>query len=181
MRKVTAGLFITLDGITEEPNSWQETFDDDIAAAMNASMADVDTILLGRGTYQDWEPYWPKSTDEPFASFINNTPKVVVSTTLDEVKWGEFANAQLAKGNFAEEIAKLKAQPGKTISVMGSPSLVNSLLQHGLLDELKLIIYNVVVYKGERLFKDGNLKRLDLLDAKATRTGVIIATYQPRT
>ncbi len=85
MRKVTAGLFITLDGITEEPNSWQETFDDDIAAAMNASMADVDTILLGRGTYQDWEPYWPKSTDEPFASFINNTPKVVVSTTLDEV------------------------------------------------------------------------------------------------
>ncbi len=64
---------------------------------------------------------------------------------------------------------------------MGSPSLVNSLLQHGLLDELKLIIYNVVVYKGERLFKDGNLKRLDLLDAKATRTGVIIATYQPRT
>jgi dihydrofolate reductase len=180
MRKVVAGLFITLDGVTEEPGHWQETFDDDMAAAMQLTIDDTDTILLGRVTYQYWEPYWPTSTHEPFASFINATPKHVISTTLDNVTWGKFDNAKLIKGDLTEEITKLKNQTGKNISVTGSPTLVNSLLQQGLLDELTLIIHNVVAYKGERLFKEGNLKRLKLIDSKATRTGVIIATYQPR-
>jgi dihydrofolate reductase len=87
----------------------------------------------------------------------------------------------LLKGNLAEEIKKLKAQSGRTISVQGSPTLVDSLLQHDLLDELKLIVHNVVAGKGKRLFTDmGNLKRLNLVENKTTRTGVVILSYQPR-
>jgi dihydrofolate reductase len=88
MRKVVAGLFITLDGVSEEPSDWQETFDDDMAADINSSIAEVDTILLGRVTYQYWAPYWPTSSEEGYASFINNTPKYVVSKTLNDVAWG---------------------------------------------------------------------------------------------
>jgi dihydrofolate reductase len=182
MRKVNAGLFISLDGITESPNEWQfEHFDADMMAAMGAHIAAEDTILLGRVTYQEWVGYWPTSTDEPYASHINNTPKYVVSTTLNKVEWGKWANARLIKGNLAEEIIKLKQQPGKNIGVAGSPTLVQSLLQNDLLDELTLMVHPVVVNSGKRLFKDGgDLKRLKLVDAKTTSTGVAILTYQPR-
>jgi dihydrofolate reductase len=184
MRKVVAGLFITLDGVSEEPGNWQETFDEDMGADLSAFLPRVDTILLGRVTYQYWEPYWPTMTgdgpDVGYANFINNTPKYVVSTTLNEVKWGTFDNAKLIKGNLVQEFNILKNQPGKNISVQGSPGLVNSLLQHDLLDELTLYIHNVAAYSGKRLFAEGNLKRLNLVEAKPTRSGVIIATYQPR-
>ncbi len=184
MRKVSAGLFITVDGVVEEPGHWQETFDEDMGAAMGSMMADIDTILLGRVTYQYWEPYWSNfdtnSPDAEYASFINNTPKYVVSKTLDSVKWGKFNNATQIK-DLVEGISKLKEQPGKTIGVQGSPTLVDSLLQHDLLDELTLVIHNVAAYNGARLFKDGGtLKRLDLIDVRPTRSGVIIARYQPR-
>lgn len=182
MRKVVASLFISLDGVTESPDKWQfEHFDDDMMAAMTTAIAGIDTILFGRVTYEEWVPYWPTATDEPFASFINNTPKVVVSTTLDKVEWGKWNKITLIKGNFAEEIAKLKQQPGKNIGVNGSPTLVRSLLQQDLLDELQLTIHPVVAGSGKRLFKDSdNLKRLKLVDNKTTRTGVVIVTYQPR-
>lgn len=184
MRKIVSTLFITLDGITEEPGNWQETFDEDMAADMGESMTDVDGLLLGRKTYQYWASYWPSIGDDHpdagYANFINHNPKYVVSSTLDKVEWGSFANATLIKGNMAEAITKLKQQPGKTISVQGSPTLVNSLLQAGLLDELKLVIHNVVVYEGARLFKEGSLKRLNLTQSKITRSGVAILTYQPR-
>lgn len=83
MRNVTAGLFITLDGVTEAPNLWQETFDEDMGAALMSAMARTDTILLGRVSYQEWAAYWPTATtDQDYATWINNTPKYVVSTTL---------------------------------------------------------------------------------------------------
>ena len=177
MRKVVAGLFISLDGVTESPDQWQfDHFDEDMMATMGAHIAEVDTVLLGRVTYQEWAPYWPTSTDEPFASHINNTPKYVISTTLDKVEW---KNATLIKGNLAEEIARLKQQPGKNIAVEGSPTLVRSLLQNDLLDELTLMLHPVVAGSGKRLFKDGgDLKRLKLVDTKTTRTGVVILTYR---
>jgi dihydrofolate reductase len=181
VRKVISGLFISLDGVTESPDQWQfDHFDDDMLAALGAHIAAEDTILLGRVTYQEWAPYWPTSTDELYASHINNTPKYVVSTTLDKVEWGKYNNATLIKGNLAEEISKLKQQPGKNIGVSGSPTLAYSLLQAGLLDELTLMVHPVVVGKGKRLFKDnGALKRLKLVNNKTTRTGVAILTYQP--
>ncbi len=132
-------------------------------------------------TYQEWAPYWPTSTDEPYASHINNTRKYVVSSTLGTVEWGKWGNISLLKGDLAEEIAKLKQQPGKNIGVPGSPALVRSLLQNDLLDELTLMLHPVVAGSGKRLFSDGSdLKRLKLVDSKITKTGVALLTYQPR-
>jgi dihydrofolate reductase len=180
MRKVSAWLFISLDGVVEAPNEWQfDVMDDDMIAAITSQSDAEDTILFGRVTYQDFAPYWPTSTDEPFASHINNTPKYVVSTTLDKVEWGKWDKPTLIKGNLPEEITKLKKQPGKNIGVSGSPTLVRSLLQDDLLDELKLMVHPVVVGHGKRLFNDGDMKRLKLVDSKVTSKGVVILTYQP--
>ena len=178
MRKVVAGLFISLDGVVESPDQWQfDHFDEDMAAGMSAQLATQDAVLLGRVTYAEWASYWPTAADEPFASYINNVPKLVVSTTLKKVEW---KNSTLIKGDLAEAIARLKQQPGKSIGVAGSPTLVRSLLNSGLLDELILMIHPVIVGKGKRLFQDGDaLKRLKLVNSKTTRTGVLIVTYQP--
>jgi dihydrofolate reductase len=182
VRKVVAGLFISLDGITESPDKWQfEHFDEDMMAAMSAYIAEVDTVLLGRVTYQEWASYWPNSPDDLFAPHINNAPKHVVSTTLDDVEWGKWGNATLISGDLAEAVADLKRQPGNNIAVEGSPSLVESMLQDDLLDELTLMIHPVVAGGGKRLFKDGRaLKRMWLVDSKTTATGVSILTFEPR-
>jgi dihydrofolate reductase len=181
MRKVAAWLFISLDGVVEAPNEWQfDVMDDDMIGDITSQMDAEDAILFGRVTYQDFAPYWPTSTDEPFASHINKVPKYVVSTTLEEVEWGKWEKPTLIKGNLAKEINKLKQQPGKNIGVSGSPTLVRSLLQESLLDELKLMVHPVVVGKGKHLFtEDVDLKRLQLVDSKVTGTGVVIVTYQP--
>src|SRR5919108_310405 len=99
MRKVTSGLFISLDSITESPNEWQfDVFDEDMMAAMTDHINAEDTILLGRVTYQEWAPYWPTATDEPYASHINSVPKYVVSRTLSpsDIQW---QNAHLVQGD----------------------------------------------------------------------------------
>jgi len=181
VRKVVSGLFISLDGVTESPDQWQfDHFDDGMMAALEAHIAAEDAILLGRVTYQEWEPYWPTATDEPYASHINNTPKYVVSSTLDKVTWGDRDNITLIKGNLAEAITKLKQQPGKNIGVSGSPTLVRSLLENDLLDELTLMVHPVIAGSGKRLFKDGSaLKRMKLVSSKTTSTGVALLTYQP--
>ena len=178
MRKVISGLFISLDGVTESPDQWQfDHFDAEMGAALGAHITAEDTILLGRVTYQEWAPYWPTATDEPYASHINNTHKYVFSSTLDKVEW---QNSTLVKRPLAEEINRLKGQPGKNIGVAGSPTLVRSLLQNDLLDELILMIHPVIVGKGKRLFPDkGDLKRLKLLSSQTTSTGVSILTFQP--
>ena len=96
MRKVVAGLFMTLDGVVESPGTWQEHFDEDMGEAMMEQLTSQDAVLLGRVTYQEWASYWPTATDEPFASFINSTPKYVFSTTLDSVE--EWQNSTLSRG-----------------------------------------------------------------------------------
>lgn len=181
MRKVISGLFISLDGVVEAPNEWQfDSFDEDMMKAMGGHMAENDTALLGRVTYQEWAPYWPTSSDEPYAGYINSIPKYVFSTTLERVEWGKYDNITLVKGNVGETIARLKQQPGKNIAVNGSPTLARSLLQNDLLDELVLMIHPVIVEKGKHLFKDGGeLKRMKLVDSKITRSGVAVLTYQP--
>ena len=181
MRKVVSWLFISLDSVVEAPGEWQfDVFDDAMIADITAQTAAEDAMLMGRVTYQEWAPYWPTSTDEPYASHINNIPKYVVSTTLEDVEWGQWEKPTLIKDNLAKEINKLKQQSGKNIGVGGSPTLVRSLLQENLLDELKLMIHPVVVGKGKRLFTEGvDPKRLELIDSKVTGTGVVIVTYQP--
>ena len=179
MRKVVAGLFITLDGVVEAPYKWQEHFDEEMGETMTEQLSSQDTVLLGRVTYQEWAPYWPTATDEPFASFINSTPKYIFSTTLDNVE--AWQNSTLIKGDLAQEITRLKQMPGKNIGTAGSPSLVSSLLEQGLLDELILVVHPVLAGSGKRLFKDeGGLKKLKLLSSKTSRTGSVILTYQTR-
>jgi len=182
MRKLVAGLFISVDGVVEAPDQWQKDFDDEMGAAIQAQIANVDSMLLGRVTYGEWASYWP-SSDDPFGAFINNTPKFVVSTTLKNVAWGDFDTVSLLGGNLVDAVNKLKNQPGNDISVAGSSTLIHSLLQHDLLDELMLMIHPVVVGKGKRLFTgDGgiNMKRLQVVGSKTSPTGTVIVTYQPR-
>lgn len=179
MRKVSSALLISLDGVTQSPEKWQfDHFDAEMMASLGAHLEDEDTVLLGRVTYQEWAAYWPTSTDEPFASYINNVPKVVVSTTLARTDW---RNSTLLQGSLTEEIVKLKQQSGKNIGVAGSPTLVRSLLLSDLLDELTLMIHPVVVGSGRRFF-DGvtDLKRLELISSKITPAGVAILTYRSR-
>ncbi|MFI0446941.1 dihydrofolate reductase family protein [Actinomadura sp. 6N118] len=180
MRKVVGALFISLDGVVESPDQWSfDLFDEDAGAHMAESFAATDTLLLGRQTYQEWVQYWPTSTDEPAATHINNIRKYVVSDTLDSVGW---TNASLVSGNeLAGTLADLKRQPGGNIGTAGSVTLVRSLLEAGLLDELELSIYPVIAGKGSRLFNDsGSLQRLDMVSSKRTGSGITINTYRPR-
>jgi dihydrofolate reductase len=182
MRKLTAGLFISLDGVTESPDQWQfDVFDDTMGQEIGAAFAEQDALLMGRVLYQEWSEYWPRSTDEPFATMINTIPKYVASTTLDDVAWGDYDNVTLLKGDLAERLAELKAQPGLNIGMSGSSALIRWLIQNDLLDELTLMIHPVVVGKGRRLWGDDDaLKRLQLADSKTTSTGVVILKYVPK-
>ena len=136
MRKVTAGLFSTIDGVVQAPDQWQTAFDDEMGAVLSHMLEEQDAVLLGRVTFTEWAGYWPTSTDEPFASWINSTPKYVASSTLDSVD--DWANSTLITGSVPEFVANLKRQDGGTIGTAGSPTLVRTLIEHGLVDELTL-------------------------------------------
>ena len=179
MRKVVGYLLTTLDGVVEDPGEWLEHFDEDMRENMVEVINAQDAVLLGRVMYQEWATYWPSATDEPlFADFINNVPKYVVSTTLSRVD--EWQPAILIKEDVSQKIAQLKQQQGKNIGAHGSITLVRSLLELGLLDELLLIVSPVLKGSGRRLLNEENsLKRLKLVSSKPTRTGALILTYQP--
>ena len=179
MRKVTAGLFSSIDGVVEAPDQWQTAFDEEMGAALSRMLEEQDAVLLGRVTFTEWAGYWPASTDEPFASYINSTQKYVASSTLESV--GQWPNSTLIKGPVAGFLAELRQQDGGTIGTAGSPSLVRSLIEQGLLDELTLMISPVVAGGGRRrLFADdAALTRFELAHAQPTSSGAIIATYRP--
>jgi len=181
MRKVIIVEFLSLDGVMESPEKWAFSYsNDEMEAANAAGMAAADAMLLGRVTYQEFASYWPyqNSADQPFTDYLNNTPKFVVSRTLEEPL--EWRNSTLIKDNVAGEIAKLKRQPGKDIAILGSDTLVRSLLRDGLIDELRLMVHPVVLGGGKRLFEDGgDQKGLKLMDSKIFDTGVVYLTYQP--
>ncbi|MFF7888556.1 dihydrofolate reductase family protein [Streptomyces sp. NPDC007896] len=182
MRKVVSGLFVSLDGVAQSPNEWQFAFDEEMGAVLGETLETADTILLGRVTFTEWAGYWPTVTsgeDVGFAKWINDSPKYVVSSTLDSVE--DWANSTLINGDLAAAIEELKAGEGKDITVAGSPTLVRSLLEQDLLDELVLLIHPVVAGEGrKKLFTDdAPLKKLQLVSARPTSSGVIIATYRP--
>lgn len=177
MRKVVTHLFISLDGVVESPDWTYGYFNEEMAAEMQTQLDGIDAVLLGRVGYLEWADYWPTATDEPFATFINNTPKYVVSSTLDKVEW---KNSSLLKGDLVEEITKLKQQPGKNIGVNASITLNQGLLALGLLDEINLSLHPVIVGKGKRLFQEGNpLQKMKLVESKTTSLGVVLLKYQP--
>lgn len=180
MRKIVAGLLMSLDGVVESPNEWGFSgyFNDEMSEGISAGIEQADAVLLGRRTYLEFAELWPnQGSDVLMADFLNNSPKYVVSATLDKLEW---ANSALVHGDLAEELAKLKAQPGKNILIPGSPTLVRSLLRDGLLDELNLNVCPVLVGSGMRLFEGiTEPVRLKLVDSKTLSTGVLGVTYQP--
>jgi dihydrofolate reductase len=178
MRKVVAGLFISLDGVVESPAEWAyQYFDDEMADVIGAGIAQADAVLLGRRTYLEFAELWPsQGSDVPMAAFLNNTPKHIVSSTLDTVDW---AGSSLVSGDLAGEVAHLKEQSGKNIQVPGGPTLVRSLLRDGLLDELSLMVAPIVVASGMRLLDEMIQTPLKLLRSSALSTGVLSLTYQP--
>ncbi len=179
MRRIVAGLFMSLDGVVESPERWHfPYFNDEMGAAVGAAMAAADTMLLGRRTYEEFAGYWPhQGSDVPMADQMNSTPKLVVSRTLDRVEW---QNSTLVKGNVVEELTRLKGQPGKNINITGSGTLVRSLLRDGVLDELMLLVHPIVVGRGKRLFEDmGAQVPLKLVDSQIFGTGVLSLTYEP--
>ena len=140
----------------------------------------VDTLLFGRVTYELMAGYWPTpaaKTDDPvIAEIMNTTPKIVFSKTLTSVDW---QNTRLIKDNFLEEMLKLKQQPGQDVLVAGSGTLVQTLIEHNLVDEYHLLIYPVVLGSGKRLFQDGSNATLKLVESKTFNSGVIAQIYQP--
>jgi dihydrofolate reductase len=180
MRKIIAGLFISLDGVVEAPNEWHfPYFNDEMGQEVGSLMAGNDTMLLGRQTYSEFASYWPhQSSDVPPADYMNNTPKLVVSNSLEAPL--EWQNSTLVTGDAMEELRKIKAGPGRNIGVTGSGSLVRSMLRAGVLDELHLLIHPIAVGKGKRLFDnlDGQVP-LKLVESRTFSTGVIAVTYVP--
>jgi len=185
MRKIIVSEFVSLDGVMEGPGPVDEFklagwtmpyWSEEIGKFKFDELFASDAILLGRVTYQGFAAAWPSRTDEAgFADRMNRLPKFVVSTTLGKVKWD---NSRLIKENVAEEVSRLKQQPGQDILVAGSGELVHTLIQHDLIDEYRLLVYPVVLGSGKRLFGDGSNATLKLVETKTFSSGVVLLHYQ---
>jgi len=176
MGSINAGLFITLDGVIEAPQTWQgDYFDEDMGAAVGGLMARNDAMLLGRHTYDEFAAYWPGADPaDPTTGLMNGTPKYVVSTTLEKADW---ENTTVVGGDVATELRLLKQD--RTLGVTGSATLVRWLLAEGLIDELHLLVHPVAVGAGKRLFDAGSDERirLRLIDSTAFGSGVLHLVY----
>jgi dihydrofolate reductase len=186
MRKIIVTEFITLDGVIEDPGGAEKTkhggwnfqyFCGDMGKYKNEELFDSDAMLLGRITYEEFANAWPGRTDEwGFADRMNSMPKYVISATLAKTEWN---NSKLIKDNFAEEISKLKEEPGRDILVAGSGKLVQLLMRHALVDEFRLMVHPIILGSGKRLFTSGeDMLKLKLTDSKTYSTGVILLTYE---
>ena len=187
MRKVILSNLVTLDGFFAGPNGELDWFivDEEGKKDANDLLSKVDAILFGRVTYQLLADYWPAAATNPstsksdleIADKMNNLPKIVFSKTLQEVKWN---NSRLVKENIAEEISKMKQQPGKDMVIFGSGSIVTTFTQLGLIDEYRILVNPVVLGNGKPLFTGINDKQnLKLLKTKVLGSGIVILYYQP--
>jgi dihydrofolate reductase len=176
MRKIVAGLFISLDGVIEAANEWiGPWFNPQLGQAVGSMIAAQDAMLLGRVTYDELAAHWPRQTGE-MADTMNGTAKYVVSGTLKSADWQN--STLIPAASAVAEIAELKRQPGKNIGMTGSATLVSSLLREGLLDELHLYVFPVVLGSGKRLFSaPGDKLPLKLIDSATFETGVVELTY----
>jgi dihydrofolate reductase len=188
VRKVVVSEFVSLDGVMEDP-SWESPFRGEEQEKFKFDeLAAADALLLGRKTYEGFAAAWPDMMEHyegprraelgEYTDMMNGYPKHVASTTLQEpLGWN---NSTIIKGNIPEEVDKLKQQEGKDILAFGSADLMKTLMRHGLVDELRLIIFPIIVGKGKRLFEDGEDGRtLKLVDSKTFGTGVVSLAYRP--
>jgi dihydrofolate reductase len=189
--RLTLHTFLTLDGVMQAPGGpnedpeggfehggWSFPYgDDDFGAAMVGWFANVDAFLLGRKTYEIFNGYWPKVTDDPIAGKRNALPKYVASRTLDTVSWH---NSSLLGSDVASDVAKLKEQPGNELQVHGSGELAHTLIEHDLIDEYRLTVIPVHLGSGKKLFRDGaKAASLRLTGSSTTASGVVMSAYVP--
>lgn len=178
MRRLTAGLFSSVDGVVESPHLWQfDSFDAELGTGMGEMIARVDTVLLGRHGYEEWAQYWPAAeAADPFGGFINPVRKFVASRTLrGDLGW---TNASLMDAPLEEFVRSLKQTDGGDIAVCTSISLVRQLLFAGLLDSLMLMIHPVVAGTGRHLFEASDpVTRLELQETTTTSKGNVLASY----
>jgi dihydrofolate reductase len=194
MREISVVNFVTLDGVIQSPadpnedreggfdhGGWVHPYLGEEWGDMAAEgMAGTDAFLWGRKTYEKMEAHWPNQPeDDPVASLMNRSTKYVVSTTLKNLKW---ENSELIKDDVVGTIKKIKEGPGKNLTVLGSGELLQTLIEHDLVDSYRLLLCPVVLGSGKRLFKDGAAKTpLRLIDSTTTKTGAIILSYEPET
>jgi dihydrofolate reductase len=184
MRKITAGLFISLDGVVENPQNWHfPYYNDEMGVAVSAQLAAADTLLLGRKTYDSFAGAWPDreaagGEDAAMGKALGDARKIVVSGQDLQFTW---RNTEQLTGDFAEAVAALKNEPGETdIAISGSVSIVRQLLAAGLLDELHLLVHPIAVRTGMRLFDEGDSPiPLRLVSCQAFATGVLHLIYSP--
>ena len=188
MRKVVASIFVTVDGVVQDPGGaegfdlggWSFKYggrsDDDLQHAGDLLRAS-DALLLGRKTYEGFSQAWPSMVGGGwYADRMNSLPKYVASSTLDKAEWN---NSTIINGDVAKEVARLKQQPGQDILMFGSAELVNYLLRHELIDELRLLVHPVVLGRGKRLFADGSPVGLAAADAKVFGSGIVLLVFKP--
>ena len=183
MRKIIAGLFISLDGVVEEPDQWHfPYFNDEMGAAVDATLGAADTVLFGRKTYDSFAGAWPEreaagEEDAEMAKALGDVRKIVVSNQELEFTW---RNSEQLEGDLVEAVTALKNEPGGDIGLSGSVSVVRQLLAAGLLDELHLLVHPIAVRKGMRLFDEGETPiPLTLLSSETFKTGVLNLVYGP--
>jgi dihydrofolate reductase len=183
MRKITAGMFISLDGVVEAPDQWHfPYFNEEMGAAVDATLGSVDTMLFGRKTYDSFAGAWPEreaagEEDAHFAKVIGDARKLVVSNQQLEFTW---RNSEQLQGDLIEAVTALKNEPGDgAIGMSGSVSVVRQLLAAGLLDELHLLVHPIAVRKGMRLFDEGEPIPLTLISSETFETGVLNLVYTP--
>ena len=178
MRNLVVTEFLSLDGVMENPMWTFPYWNDEIAQFKGEESNASDALLLGRVTYEGFAEAWPKRTDEESGGvYFNSVRKYVVSTTLKEpLEWN---NSVLLKGNLVDEITRLKQQPGTDITVHGSGRLVQTLMQNDLVDRYRLLVYPVVLGKGQRLFEDGSTAKLNLVKSQTFSSGVVGLIYEP--
>ena len=184
MRKIVAGLFISLDGVVEEPGDWHfPYFNDEMGAAVTATLGAADIVLFGRRTYDSFAGAWPEreaagEEDAEMAKALGDVRKIVASNQPLEFTW---RNSEQLEGDLVETVTALKNEPGEgTIGLSGSVSVVRQLLAAGLLDELHLLVHPIAVRKGMRLFDEGETPiPLTLLSSETFKTGVLNLVYGP--
>jgi dihydrofolate reductase len=176
MRKLVESTFITLDGVIENPQEWSPPYwDDEHARYATGLLFAADALLLGRVTYEGFAQAWPSRSGE-YADRINALPKYVASRTLDQATW----NATVLRGDVAEEVGKLKHQPGENILKFGTGELDRTLLAHGLVDELHLWFFPVLAGGGRRLIEDIDTTHLELVDTSRLASGIVVHVYTPK-
>ncbi|MER7246650.1 dihydrofolate reductase family protein [Kribbella sp. NPDC000426] len=174
-RKVVAGYFLSLDGVAEAPDKFLTGWDDETDASGQRLIETQDVVLLGHRTYDEWAGFWPTSDIEPFASFINATPKYVATSTPLNAEW---SNSEPIEGDLLDFVRNLKSEPGDDIGIHGSISLTRALLTAGLVDELRLVVMPTIVGTGQQLFAGLPAIRLETLHSTQTPTGHLLTTYR---